>query len=213
MAEIEGLEWITKMPEEDSGDALFGAEVKAYDPNQKRGEAGTPQGGRWVKEDGTSSESEASDAVETALDDLATLDLDDDQINIPEYNPEKDNFADTINPGIHGIHLHVKGKDEIEDFGAHEIHLLDNDDESIGFVRLTKSDKEISINLIAINEDRRGEGIASDFYQHFLNEGYDIKSDKEITDGTAGLYKSLIKKGVDAEVDDDGRVILKRKKP
>jgi len=59
MAEIEGLEWITKMPEEDSGDALFGAEVKAYDPNQKRGEAGTPDGGRWVKEDGTSSETEA----------------------------------------------------------------------------------------------------------------------------------------------------------
>jgi hypothetical protein len=27
-------------------------EVKAYDPSQKRGEAGTPQGGRWVKDDG-----------------------------------------------------------------------------------------------------------------------------------------------------------------
>ena len=50
--QIEGVEWITKMPEEDSGDVLFGAEVKAYDPNQKRGEAGTPQGGRWVKDDG-----------------------------------------------------------------------------------------------------------------------------------------------------------------
>jgi len=36
--------------------------IQAYDPNQKRGEAGTPDGGRWVKEDGTSSESEASDA-------------------------------------------------------------------------------------------------------------------------------------------------------
>ena len=58
MAEIEDLEWITKMPEEDSGDVLFGAEVQAYDPSQKRGEAGTPDGGRWVKEDGAG----ASDA-------------------------------------------------------------------------------------------------------------------------------------------------------
>jgi len=33
-------------------------EVKAYDPNQKRGEAGTPQGGRWVKEDGAKSQKE-----------------------------------------------------------------------------------------------------------------------------------------------------------
>ena len=56
MAEIEDLEWITKMPEEDSGDVLFGAEVKAYDPNQKRGEAGTPDCGRWVKEDGGSND-------------------------------------------------------------------------------------------------------------------------------------------------------------
>jgi hypothetical protein len=41
---------------------MFSHAVKAYDPNQKRGEKGSPDGGRWVKKDGSSSSDEASDA-------------------------------------------------------------------------------------------------------------------------------------------------------
>ena len=37
---------------------LESSAVQAYDPSQKRGEAGTPQGGRWVKEDGAKSQKE-----------------------------------------------------------------------------------------------------------------------------------------------------------
>jgi hypothetical protein len=40
---------------------LESSNVKAYDPSQKRGEAGTPQGGRWVKDDGASSSDEGGD--------------------------------------------------------------------------------------------------------------------------------------------------------
>ena len=40
----------------------FSHAVQAYDPNQKRGAKGSPDGGRWVKEDGASSSDEASDA-------------------------------------------------------------------------------------------------------------------------------------------------------
>jgi len=56
MEKIKGVEWKSKQPEESSDDVIFSSNIKAYDPNQKRGEAGTPQGGRWVKDDGAISD-------------------------------------------------------------------------------------------------------------------------------------------------------------
>lgn len=63
MTQIDGLKWLTKKPDEDSGDFLGdeSANIKAYDPNQKRGAKGEDNGGQWVKEDGGDS-SEGGDA-------------------------------------------------------------------------------------------------------------------------------------------------------
>lgn len=141
------------------------------------------------------------------LEELQTLDLEDDQFTMPKFNAAKDKLVDTF---ADEAHLMVRGKDAISPFGAHELFIVDNDDKPIGFVRLTKSPEQISINMIYIDEDYRGRGIGSDFYRYWLDKGVSIKSDKEITDGTAAIYQKLASEGYGMDIQDDRAVLLPR---
>ena len=145
---------------------------------------------------------------EAKLEELQTLDLEEDQFNMPRFNSKKDSLVETLITGE--AHLMVRGKDEISPYGAHELFIVDNDDAPIGFVRLTKSPEQISINMIHINEDYRGRGIGSEFYRYWLDKGVSVRSDKEITDSTAAVYMKLAKEGYAASVE-DGRAVLRGK--
>lgn len=147
-----------------------------------------------------------SEQFNNKLEELQTLDLEDDQFVMPKFNAAKDSFVDTIVTGE--AHLMVRGRDEVKPYGAHELFIVDNDDNPIGFVRLTKSPEQISINMIQIDEDYRGRGIGSEFYRYWLDKGVSIKSDKEITEGTAAIYQKLAREGYRMDIQDDSAVLL-----
>lgn len=123
--------------------------------------------------------------------DLATLDLEDDQVRLPKFNEETDNYILQIGYN----YLYIRNRDALPNSGAYELFILDGDDEQIGFIRGTKKDNIISFNLIYIMPEARGKGIGSDIYEYFLNNGFIVRSDSEITDSTYGLYTKLAKHG------------------
>lgn len=141
-----------------------------------------------------------------ALLDLTTLDLEDDQVRYPKIDKDKMNFLF----GGNEYYLYILNKEELPDAGPFELTIENNDDEEIGFVRGTVKDKIISFNLIHIKEDSRRLGIGTDIYEKFLNMGYTIKSDSEISDSTYNMYDRLVKYGYTPIVFDDGRVGLKK---
>jgi GNAT superfamily N-acetyltransferase len=146
------------------------------------------------------------DNMDDVFSNLNRSDLEDEQINFPTFNKDKDGY---IAPLVRS-YLYVRGKDDISDYGPHEFFILDEDDDVIGFARSTKNPLVISFNLVWIEPEYRGLGIASSLYEYFLDQGIDIKSDDEITDATEGLYRSLINKGYFANVE-NGRIILSSK--
>jgi hypothetical protein len=137
---------------------------------------------------------------------LATLDLEDDQVRIPSFNENTDNYLFTINETL----IYVRNRDELPISGPFELFILDFNDNVIGFIRGTKRDKLISFNLVFLIPENRGRGIGYDVYKYFLNNGYTIKSDDEITDGTYSLYLKLLGDGFKPVVFDDDRVGLKK---
>ena len=141
-----------------------------------------------------------------ALDDLETLDLEDEQVRIPKFNEDSDPFIIQVGK----VYLHIRNRDELPESGPFELFILNVKDEVIGFIRGTKRDNLISFNLFYIFPDERGMGIGYDIYEHFLNDGYTIKSDSEITYGTKSIYLKLLNNGFEPIVYDDGRVGLKK---
>jgi len=141
-----------------------------------------------------------------ALSNLATLDLEDDQVMLPSFNDETDPFIFQIGK----IYIYVRNRDELPISGAFELFVLDINDNVIGFIRGTKNNKLISFNLFYLIPEKRGWGIGYDIYEYFLNNGYTIKSDSEITDGTHNLYLKLLNNGFKPIVFDNGRVGLKK---
>lgn len=145
---------------------------------------------------------------ELALSKLTTLDLEDDQVRIPTFDESTDPHIITVGTGSYATYLHIRRRDKFPSHGAFELFLLDNSDEVIGFIRGTAGTNYISFNLVYIDDDKRGWGIGTGIYKHFLDDGYTIKSDVEITDGTAGLYMKLAKSGYKPLIYDDGCVGL-----
>jgi GNAT superfamily N-acetyltransferase len=160
----------------------------------------------WLPESSKRFQSVTPEQFNNKLEELQTLDLEDDQFVMPKFNSAKDSFVDTIVTGE--AHLMVRGRDEVKPYGAHELFIVDNDDNPIGFVRLTKSPEQISINMIQIDEDYRGRGIGSEFYRYWLDKGVSIKSDKEITEGTAAIYQKLAREGYRMDIQDNRAVLL-----
>lgn len=154
------------------------------------------------------SESDNDDVEDfkNALSDLATLDLEDDQVRIPKFDDETDFYIFQVGK----TYIHVRNKEELPSSGPFELFLLDVNGDVIGFIRGTKKNNEISFNLVYLEPERRGWGIGYEIYEYFLNNGYIIKSDSEITDGTYSLYLKLLKAGFKPIVFDDGRVGLKK---
>lgn len=150
---------------------------------------------------------EMFDEFEEALSDLATLDLEDDQVRIPPFDEETDDYVFSVG----NVYVHIRKREELPSSGAFELFIVNNDDEVIGFIRGTKGGKMVSFNLIYIEPEERGWGIGTDIYKYFLDNGYVIKSDDEITDSTQSLYLNLVKAGYIPLFFDDGRVGLKKK--
>lgn len=152
------------------------------------------------------SESISLQEFEDQLEKQNTLNLEDDQVIIPNFVKNKVHFVDTLIVGE--AHLMLKDREQIQPYGPHEFFIVDNDDNVIGFVRLIKNPIQVSVNLIYINDDYRGRGIAKEFYKYWLDKGITVKSDKEITDATQAVYLSLVKQGYGFDIQDD-RAVLK----
>lgn len=146
------------------------------------------------------------DNFKDTLLDLTTLDLEDDQVRIPLFNLKTDPYIFQIGK----LYLHIRNRDEFPISGPFELFVLDIEDDVIGFIRGTKKDKILSFNLVYLIPEKRGWGIGYDIYEHFLNDGYTIKSDDEITDGTYSLYLKLLNNGFSPIIFNDGRVGLKK---
>lgn len=141
-----------------------------------------------------------------ALNALNTLDLEDDQVRYPKFN--EDEFGTLFSNKDCDVYL-IK-REEIPSSGSFECVIFNNDEEVIGFFRANTKNKIVSINLIHIQEYFRGLGIGTKIYEFFLENGYTIKSDTEITDSTVAMYERLYKSGYKPIVFDDGRVGLKK---
>ena len=139
-----------------------------------------------------------------ALLDLATLDLEDGQVSYP-----KEEGLDLHHLfGGNDYDLYLINRDSLPSSGPFECFISNNDDENIGFIRGIKSGNIISINLIHIDNESRGNGIGTDIYEKILDEGYLIRSDHEITDSTYSLYSNLMYSGYRPLLFSDMRVGL-----
>lgn len=153
------------------------------------------------------------DTIEQALDHLTVNDLEDDQVfskPLPSAQDADLTYLTKLgaNPsGFGGFHVYVRG-DGVRAAGPHEFFFFDNSDQPIGLARMTKSETRASINMIAFVEDERRCGHATAFYTHILSDwGIDVRSDSQITDATALLYKKL-SASYPCHVDPDGRIVL-----
>lgn len=146
----------------------------------------------------------SAEEFKDALLNIATLDLEDDQVRYPNTQNRKEKFLF----GGNDYYLFILDRTQLPESGPFELLIENDDDDVIGFVRGTKLNKTISFNLIHIKEDYRGKGIGTDIYEKFLNDGFIIKSDTEITDDTYSMYDRLLKYGYNPIVYNDGRVGL-----
>lgn len=126
---------------------------------------------------------------ESALSDLATLRLEDDQVRYPKTDGKK--YTSLFS--VRGAFLFLLDRPSLPESGPFEIIIENIDDDIIGFIRGTKKKNIISFNLIHIKEDYRGQGIGSYIYEEFLSNDFIIKSDDEITDSTYSIYYKLVK--------------------
>lgn len=147
------------------------------------------------------------DEFKDALLDLATLSLEDDQVRYPNFSNRKS--VEIFYGSDYDLYLY--DHNTFPSSGPFELSIRDNDGGAIGFIRGTISDKTIKFNLIHIMESSRGQGIGLDIYEKFLDMGYIIKSDSEITDGTYSIYDKLLSKGYKPIIYDDKRVGLVKK--
>jgi hypothetical protein len=139
-----------------------------------------------------------------ALLDLATLSLEDDQVKYPNFSNRKS--VEIFYGADYDLYLY--DHNTFPSSGPFELSIRDNDGGAIGFIRGTISDHTIKFNLIHILEGSRGQGIGLDIYERFLDMGYIIKSDSEITDGTYSIYDRLLSMGYKPIIYDDKRVGL-----
>lgn len=143
-----------------------------------------------------------------ALLDLATLDMEDDQVGYPRFEGKNQNYLS----GGKGYDLYVLNRESLPGSGPFEILIREDvGDEVIGFIRGNKGGDVISFNMIYIEDEYRGQGIGMDIYENLLKEGFIIKSDKEITDSTYSVYSKLVEHyGYTPLIFDDGRVGLRK---
>lgn len=148
----------------------------------------------------------ATQEFDDALDNLLGNDLEDDQVfsrPLPAADADGLDYVGKFG----NMHVSVRGEG-VREAGPHEFFFHGNDGTPLGFARLTKNAKQASINMIAFTEDARGMGYGKAFYKYLLDDlGVEVKSDKEITEGTAALYRSLAAE-YGSRVDPDGRVVL-----
>jgi len=141
---------------------------------------------------------------EDKLLDITTLNLEDDQVRIPQFDQNKDYHLLNIND----VDLYIRNRKQLPESGSYELFISNIDGDDIGFIRGTKLNNILSFNLIYITPEHRGEGIGTEIYEYFLNHGYIIKSDSEITDSTYSIYTKLAKSIYKPIIFNDGRVGL-----
>lgn len=142
------------------------------------------------------------ESVSNKLEELQTLELEDDQVRYPKYIEE--DVTDIADLGD-GYYLQINNKESLPEAGSFEIFITDYNNDVLGFIRGNKNETTITFNLIHLKEDSRGQGIGKNIYKYFLNS-YNIKSDSEITADTEMLYNSLLKDGYRGIITTDNRV-------
>ena len=147
------------------------------------------------------------DEFENIASNLNTLDFEDDQVRIPAYNEETDNLIFQFS----GLYIYVRNREALPESGPYELFILDGDDDPMGFIRGTKKDNILSFNLVYITPEERGKGLGTEIYEYFLNHGFIIKSDKEISYGTYSIYTNLAKSTFNPIIFSDGRIGLIKK--
>lgn len=106
-----------------------------------------------------------------------------------------------------GMYIYLD-KENISNSGPHNFSFFNNDDEYIGSCNLGKNGYNVTINTIGFIETARGWGFGMEFYEWLLKDkGYNIISDKEMSDGAVSIYKKLFSKHK-AGVLENGRVII-----
>jgi GNAT superfamily N-acetyltransferase len=161
----------------------------------------------FIKESNSLSFKEVDkETFENALLNQSINDLEDGQVSYPNMNDREQHYL----TGDKGYSLYLLDKEEFPNKGPFELNITNDEDENIGFIRGTVSNKIISFNLIHIQEEYRGQGIGSDIYQQFLDDGYIFRSDSQITDATYSLYTGLLIYGYTPIVFNDGRAGLKK---
>jgi hypothetical protein len=153
--------------------------------------------------------------LEKAIKGLETSALEDSQIfskPLPNADANDLDYLGKVGAsplGRGGMHISVRGS--VKEAGPHEFFFHNDNDEPIGFARMTKGPKEASINMIALTEENRGQGLGKSFYRYLLDDlGVAVKSDKEITPNTADLYRSLARE-YPSRIDADGRIVISPK--
>ena len=153
--------------------------------------------------------------LEKAIKNLETSALEDSQIfskPLPNADANDLDYLGKVGAsplGRGGMHISVRGS--VKEAGPHEFFFHNDNDEPIGFARMTKGPKEASINMIALTEENRGQGLGKSFYRYLLDDlGVAVKSDKEITPNTADLYRSLARE-YPIRIDADGRIVISPK--
>ena len=160
-------------------------------------------------------EAAPQDKLEKGIDRLTTSELEDSQIfskPLPAADATDLEYVGKVGAsplGRGGMHVSVRGS--VRSAGPHEFFFHNDNDEPIGFARMTKGLKEASINMIALTDENRGQGLGKAFYQYLLDDlGVAVKSDKEITPNTADLYRSLARE-YPSSVDSSGRIVINPK--
>lgn len=137
---------------------------------------------------------------------LATLDLEDSQVKYPKIDNKKQSYLF----GNNNYNLYILHRRKLPESGPFEIIIENNEDEIIGFIRGNKSKNIISFNLTHIQKEYRGYKIGTNIYEKFLNNGFIIKSDNEITNSMYRLYDKLVIYGYTPIIFDDYTVGLKK---
>lgn len=148
-----------------------------------------------------------------ALEQINTLDWEEDQVIIPEFSDENYSFLFQLGTDLY-FYIKDSEYDNFKRTGPFELIIKGQYDEDvIGFIRGTKNEakKIISFNLIYLEPNSRNFGYGTQIYKYFLDNHYIIKSDTEITNSTKNLYIKLLNSGYKPVIfDEDDRVGLKK---
>ncbi len=105
----------------------------------------------------------------TAIDEVQSISTPGDDDNLSAWygrDYARDEYIHDVGEG--GYALYARGG--LRSFGSHEFFVMDDSGETpIGYARATRGAKWVSVSMIYVHSDYRGQGIAMDFYKYWLD--------------------------------------------